>query len=162
MSSDSEDDEYDSEFDEEVWHRPPPACCNKCGIALVAGMMSRMLTPPPPPSPSPRHGQHMLEFLPRERHRLLQEAVLANATAPGQAAEDREPINNVEALEEALEDIAWPATVGWLEAQVCRSISWLQPDRVSALARPCDRACRGFTQGTGVPVIRHTGKLVTA
>ena len=50
--------------------------------------------------------------------RLPQETVLANATAPGQAAEDREPINNVEALEEALEDIAWPATVSWLEAQV--------------------------------------------
>ena len=48
----------------------------------------------------------------------MQEAVLANASAPGQAADDREPINNVQALEEALEDIAWPPTVGWLEAQV--------------------------------------------
>jgi len=77
----------------------------------------------------------MLEFPAYTRHRPLQEAVLANATAPGQAAEDREPINNVEALEEALEDIAWPATVGWLEAQVSTTPLVLQLDSVPGRSR---------------------------
>ena len=73
-----------------------------------------------------------------------QEAVLANASAPGHAAEDREPINNVEALEEALEDIAWPADVSWLEAQV--SLVEILP--LPVLAMLCaDHVPHDFTVG---------------
>ena len=37
------------------------------------------------------------------------------------AAPEREPIYNKEALAEALEDIAWPAGVSWVEAQAVYS-----------------------------------------
>lgn len=37
------------------------------------------------------------------------------------AAPEREPIYNHEALAEALEDIVWPATISWVEAQAVYS-----------------------------------------
>ena len=53
--------------------------------------------------------------------RAQEEQALAEAAeeeaAAAAGAPEREPINNKEALAEALEDIAWPADVSWVEAQ---------------------------------------------